>query len=130
VGQLYVVNSPDLVYACFRNRNLSFDPFVSDFIKKAGNVSDATMKVFDSPSFHSQYYQAITSSLQGVPLQRTNLAAMKVILEQLQDITAEGIKVDNLYDWAWRTFAMGSMVALFGRDNPWREDPSLADAFW
>jgi len=129
-GKLYVINSPDLAHSAIRSRTLSFEPYVTDFIRKMTNVGDAAMKVYENPAFFSQWLKIVYSSLTAEHLVGVNSAALRVVTSPLSEIPPGGIAVPNLFDWLRDLMTLASTTSLLGSKNPWKSDPRLFGAYW
>jgi hypothetical protein len=129
-GKLYVINSPDLASSVIRSRTLSFEPYVTDFIRKMTGIGDAAMKIYENPQFFSQWLKIVYSSLTGDHLLRVNSAALKVLTSSLGDIPANGTVVPDLFLWTRDLMTLASTTSLMGRKNPWKSDLRLFNAYW
>lgn len=129
-GKLYVINDPDLAQSAIKSRTLSFEPHVTDFIRKMTDVGEATMKIYETPAFFSQWIKIVYSSLTGEHLLAVNTKALEVVAQALTDIPTEGIEVPDLFVWARDLMTLASTTSLLGQKNPWRSDPELFNAYW
>jgi hypothetical protein len=129
-GKVYLVSSPTLVDPILKNRDLSFDPHVNDFIEGTTSVGKVGMGIFKSPEFHPAWVKIIYSSMTGVELLNMNVRAVDNIASRLNDSVAEdSINVDNFYDWIRNVMLGAASDALWGPANPFR-DPSNAQDYW
>lgn len=129
-GKLYVINSPDLAHAAIRNRALSFEPYVTDFIRKLTDVGDIAMKIYENPAFFSQWLKIVYSSLTGEHLMGINSTTLQIVTSALNEISPDGIAIPDLFVWTRDLMTLASTTSLLGSKNPWRLDKRLFSAYW
>jgi cytochrome P450 len=129
-GKLYVINSPELAQSAILNRSLSFEPYVTDFIRRMTDVGDKAMKIYEDPAFFSRWLKIVYSSLTGAHLLAVNSAALRVIASSLNEVPLAGVDIPDLFLWARDLISLASTTALLGDKNPWKLDPRLLDAYW
>ncbi|KAK1757983.1 25-hydroxycholesterol 7-alpha-hydroxylase [Echria macrotheca] len=129
-GKLYVINSPEFAQSAILNRSLSFEPYVTDFIRRMTDVGDKAMKIYEDPAFFSRWLKIVYSSLTGPHLLAVNSAALRVVVNELNELPVAGVDVPDLFLWARDLISLASTTALFGDKNPWKLDPRLLDAYW
>ncbi|KAH7311472.1 cytochrome P450 [Stachybotrys elegans] len=129
-GKLYIVNSPKLAEAVLRNRSLSFEPFVRDFMKGATNIDSRNMKIFESEEFSSQWIKILYASMTGSELLKLNVQAIRHFGKYMAKLpTDRGFEVENFYIWVRNTISNASTTSLYGSHNP-LSDPRLVEAYW
>ncbi|KAG0649367.1 Cytochrome P450 monooxygenase [Hyphodiscus hymeniophilus] len=134
-SRIYVITSPELVQAVFRNsKSLSFEPIAfkgSQRILQMGK--EEIEKLGASPDFkHADYMDKINkgmhASLQpGAPLFEMNSRALNRFAVFLNEIDTTEKQI-NLYTWVRDHFTLASADAMYGEENPIAEDLSLIDS--
>ena len=134
-GRMYAVFQPGLAQAVMKSRILSFEPYVSTFIRRMTSCSNATLAVFDGEPFHSTWLRIIYSSLTGQELLRVNRTAVSVELAELNAQVpmsrkkGAALEVDNLWDWVLDLMTLATTTALYGEGNPFK-DKALRSEYW
>jgi hypothetical protein len=134
-GKTYLITSPALVQSAFRNKSLSFEPFMVDFAQRMLGISDEGMMPFRAaavdgqPTFMDGVIKAIHTSMMGDHLLKMNADALRLMAVSINQI-GESKELDSLYLWLRQVLSMATCTALLGSHNPMIEDPSLVDALW
>jgi hypothetical protein len=134
--KIHVVRSTDLASAALRHKNLSFDPWVRKFCRVVLECSPKTLELLE-PRHHSkmegynkELYRAISHSLSDVAsLREMNTKSLGCAADSLNALTARP-EAHNLYSWVTEFLTDTMSTALFGDDNPLRNDPSMKATFW
>lgn len=142
--KMYVVNAPDLVVAAQRNaKNLLFSPILAGMIPRlfdvdrdvvaltAKNMQDEDGEWINThPMNMANYVHLLPGPNLDVTIRKMQ-AALSLLMDQLEE-QAEGDEeaVVGLYAWVKRSFGLASTDAIYGRENPFRLQPELIDAFW
>ncbi|KAK2009167.1 cytochrome P450 [Colletotrichum eremochloae] len=129
-GKGYVITDPELVFAVFRNRNLSLGPLISEMIHNITGLSEACMEVYNSASFQLQWNRIVHSTLTGEQLRLINVAGLQDLTRTLNAVPKEGLHLPDLYMWTRSTMTMATTSALYGPNNPWKQNPSLIESYW
>ncbi|KAL2024713.1 hypothetical protein VTK56DRAFT_6914 [Thermocarpiscus australiensis] len=118
-GKLYVVNSPALISAAMRSRDLSFDPFVEMFSKNALGLSDAEAARLLEPGFLASAMQPIHPAMTGEPLREMAAKGLERIAVDLNGIgSGAWTEIPNVADWLRDVVSQAMMVAMYGEKNP------------
>ncbi|KAI2623105.1 cytochrome P450 [Hypoxylon sp. NC1633] len=126
--KIYVINSPDLVQSAFANKNLSFSPFIVDFVKRMDELSPFARQAY--PDMHPKVMQCILSYMTGKHLKKMSSVQLDELFQKLP-ISGPGLEVENLWFWLRDNLTVGTTSMLFGaRHNPWKKNPSLVQAYW
>lgn len=124
----------------FRNRNLSFAPFVVEFVYRMKSLSPHAKQAY-AQELHTRVMRLFAAKLNGSARKRMVTVALEELARLLPDNpsnTARGQGDKNKRDpvndlWIWirdlMTFATTSSL-LGKRNNPWIKDPSLVEAYW
>jgi hypothetical protein len=116
-GKLYVINSPSLISAAMRSKNLSLDPIAIQFATGAAGMSKQMMESI-APAM-DQFSHIIHAALGGDDMYKTNARALAYVANALNDIKSGGIHdIPNVFSWIRNLTSMASMTALFGEKNP------------
>ncbi|KAK3935473.1 cytochrome P450 [Diplogelasinospora grovesii] len=126
-GKLYVINSPTLISAAMRSRDLSFDPFSIEFAEGALGLTKEHTKLFSQPGFMDEVNKVIHSSMTGDSLKQMMARGLADIAGKLNAIGAkESVEVENSFVWLRDIMSKAVMWALYGEKNPWTEDAIAA----
>lgn len=133
--KLYVLFSPHLAQQAMRQRNLDFDPVALSFNKDVAGISDQAMSERvkkGSNTYTSEAMAGIKTGLMAPALYRTNDALLSYVASQLNAIGAggEGLHLPSIWIWMRDMMSMATMEAFFGRDNPFRADPTSLESIW
>ncbi|KAH6716877.1 cytochrome P450 [Leptodontidium sp. 2 PMI_412] len=129
-GKLYIITSPGLIQSAFRNKNLSFDPFMIDFAQKMLALSEEVMvPIRDKPDFIPGMVKEIHSSMLGEHLHKMNKDALNNVALTINGL-ADTFKPDSLFLWIRETLTMATCNTLLGSHNPLKDDMGLVDALW
>lgn len=66
----------------------------------------------------------------GPNLDRMNRAMLSTLAPFLDEWAVEGGWEGNLFEWITPRFTIASTEAIYGKENPIRLQPELAEAFW
>ncbi|KAH7312998.1 cytochrome P450 [Rhexocercosporidium sp. MPI-PUGE-AT-0058] len=134
--KIYVITSPELIQAVFRNsKTLSFDPISSAASKRIFHMTDRQMNILhgndhggDGEEDHALIKattKVMHSALQPSPsVFKTNANAMEKFASALDGVGEDGMSV-NLYDWVEHHFTIATAHAVYGPMNPISEDLSM-----
>ncbi|KAL2061782.1 hypothetical protein VTL71DRAFT_7160 [Oculimacula yallundae] len=129
-GKLYVITSPALVQSAYRNKNLSFDPFMKEFAQKMLQLSEEVMvPLKNDPGFIPDMVKVIHGSMLGEHLYKMNADALNDVAITINKLT-DTFNPDSLYLWIRETLTMATCNTLLGSHNPMKDDKSLVDALW
>ncbi|CCF37880.1 hypothetical protein CH063_09110 [Colletotrichum higginsianum] len=131
-GKAYIITDPDLAQSAIRNRALSFDPHLRDFVQgmTGPGVDAATMATWDDPAFFGPWVKIIYGAMAGRPLLALNVSAVGRVAATLNVVGGGATDVEDLYRWTRGVFTLASTDSLYGRENPLRADGRLVDAYW
>ncbi|CZR52713.1 related to cytochrome P450 7B1 (oxysterol 7-alpha-hydroxylase) [Phialocephala subalpina] len=126
-GRIYVIKSPPLVQAVYKNpKAFSFDPIFIDASQRIFGMSKDHMKIITKkdPSDTSDGFplskatQSImhSSMAAGPALLEMNARALTSFSRFLECL--EGPTTVNLYSWLFRTFTVATAEAIYGPNNP------------
>ena len=135
-AKIYIITSPELVQAVYRNaKTLSFEPISMSASKRVFQMTDrhfgllrgSTPSVEDGDEYPvaKATTKIMHATLQpGQPLFDMNARALNKFALFLDDIGVEGQYTD-LYEWLKRRFTIATTEALYGPINPISEDESM-----
>jgi hypothetical protein len=118
-GKLYVINSPTLISAAMRNRDLSFDPFSLEFATGALGMLPSHVKIYAQADAMDEVNRIIHASLTGQAVYSMNTAALAdgaVVLNAISPNSA--LEVSDSWIWIRELVGMATMKALYGKNNP------------
>lgn len=139
-GKVYVVTSPDLVGAVYRNaKTLAFNPFIAKFSQRITNYDEATSLIVqhnlngeNGPGYVIESHDAILKALApGENLEKMTLIMLEEVSDALIafDHHGDNDKI-NFFAWIRKTVTMCSTKAIYGSENPFSKYPELEKAFW
>lgn len=137
-GKIYVINSPQLVQAAFKNsKGISFIPIVNEYISRIHELSPSARQNYTQDGMHERMMQIFTSTMAGGSLRQMNVVAVKEIYRMFEDnhgtkVQGTTVKeVESLWKWVRDMMTMITTTTFLGAEhNPWRNDPSLVEAYW
>lgn len=127
--KIYVLTSPELIQASFRNKDLSFEEFFFGSMGLLAGISDKCKAVLTGPELRDSYTHAFTTSLSRENLLEMNVSALRVATEELDKLPNE-LLVDNFCLWLRDLMTLATTTALFGSKNPFLGDPDIVAGFW
>jgi hypothetical protein len=134
-SKLYVITDPALVQSAFRNKHLSFEPFMVEFSQRMLGVSDETMRPIKNipadekaPSFLREFVREIHTAMMGEHLNKMNASALNQVASTLNSL--EIIKPESLYLWLRQMLTLATCNALLGNHSPFIDNPGLVDELW
>lgn len=128
--KVYVINSPALVNAAFANKNLSFGPFIIDFVKRMDELSPVARKAYVEEGMHAQLMQAFSTYMTGKHLKNMISVQLGEVFRHLP-CEALSMEVPDLWLYLRDILTLGKTTMLLGsRNNPWKRDPSLIESYW
>lgn len=139
LGKVYVVNSPSFAQAVFRNKSLSFAPFVVEFVHRMDDLSISAKKAY-AEGLHTSVMQLFAARMNGSA--RKRMAAMT--LQELNKLlphhrlsvgdmaeSCNNTPVQDLWIWLRAIMTISTTSSLLGKkNNPWIKDPSLVESYW
>ncbi|PVH82768.1 cytochrome P450 [Cadophora sp. DSE1049] len=135
-ARIYIITSPDLVQAVYRNaKTLSFDPISTSASKRVFQMTDRQINLLrgSAPGVENgeefpvakATYKIMHATMQpGASLFQMNARALNKFASFLDDIGTQGQEV-SLYEWSKRRFTIATAEALYGPINPISEDESM-----
>ena len=134
-SKLYVITEPALVQSAFRNKSLSFEPFMVEFSQRMLGVSDKTMGPIKNipadekaPSFLREFVREIHTAMMGEHLNKMNASALNQVASTLNSLDV--IKPESLYLWLRQMLTLATCNALLGNHSPFIDNPGLVDELW
>lgn len=130
-GKMYVVWDGSLVQSIYRNRDLSFGPFVMDFAQRMLDYDDEADKMVRGPKFLEEFVASNHEGMSGSNVHRMNANALKYVAAKLHEINDEdGLSIPNLFLWTRDIMTEATCEALYGPANPLKKDRGLIDDLW
>lgn len=142
--KMYVINAPDLVVAVQRNsKNLLFSPIMAgilprlfDVDKDVVSLTAKSMRDEDGgwinthPLNMPNYVQLLPGPNLDIVIRKMQ-TALNPLMDQLREQTkGDEDAVIGLYAWIKKSSVLASTDAIYGRENPYKLQPELIDAFW
>ncbi|KAK0129203.1 hypothetical protein ONS95_001138 [Cadophora gregata] len=134
--RIYIITSPDLVQAVYRNaKTLSFDPISTSASKRVFQMTDRQIKLLqasvpgsedgDENSIGKSTSKLAHSVLQpSASLFQMNARGLDKFATFLDEVGTQVQEV-NLYEWLKRRFTIATSEALYGPVNPISEDETM-----
>jgi hypothetical protein len=131
-GKVYAVWDPALIQAVFRNSQLSFLPFATEFAKAELDLSDEMYRILTRTNLVPDFFGVIHPALSGQHLHSMNRNALVYVASQLNDKLAqtEWLEIPNFYLWIRDLMTIATTEALYGPDNVFRDNPGLLNDLW
>lgn len=137
-GKVYVVASPELVSAVYRNsKALAFNPFIAQLGKRITGHDEATGEVVQHNlngeggsgyviEVHDGIVAALAPGQHLEAMTETMLRETSTYLDELEN----GDDEIGLFAWTRRTVTLCSTRAIYGPENPFTINPDLQQEFW
>ncbi|KAG5746359.1 hypothetical protein H9Q70_010950 [Fusarium xylarioides] len=131
-GKLYVVFDPAIIQSIYRKKSLSFKPFASEFAQRELLISNETAKKLKTTSLVPDFFAAIHPAMTGDHLHRMNANALNYVSKELATIgdAESSLKSSNLWLWLRDLITLATSEAMYGPENPIRENTSLIEDLW
>ena len=139
MGKVYVINSPSFAQAVFRNKNLSFAPFVVEFVHRMDDLSAKAKQAY-AEGLHTSVMQLFASRMNGVRRKRMAATALRELARLLpqscesgyvDNTDDESIPTENLWLWLRAVLTVSTTSSLLGEEHtPWRQNPYLVASYW
>ncbi|KAF4983952.1 hypothetical protein FZEAL_744 [Fusarium zealandicum] len=131
-GKLYIILDPAIIQSAYRNKRLSFEPFAVEFAQRELLLSDKAFKIVKETSLVPEFFASIHPAMTGANLHLMTANALNYVSGQLGLIGDGGKALDipNLYLWVRDLMTLATTEALYGPENPIRENPSLIKDLW
>jgi hypothetical protein len=120
-GKMYVVNSPGLIAAAAKNRDLSFTPFALEFSQNLLGIEPEHFKHFAADGWMDGMTQTIHASLSGEKLRSLKAACYRELAKTIRSefpTGSEPVVIPHLYAWLLDRVPLAFTAALFGEKNP------------
>ncbi|KAK0646535.1 cytochrome P450 [Cercophora newfieldiana] len=129
-GKIYLINSPSLIAAAMRNRELSFDPFAIDFAEGLLGIERKYVDgLFATPGWVQTMTDTIHAALAGENVRAMKAACYREVAKTLNGYErGQTMEVANSYEWLALMVPRAFTRALFGEKNPF-DDRSI-QAVW
>jgi hypothetical protein len=134
-SKLYVITDPALVQSAFRNKHLSFEPFMVEFSQRMLGISDETMGPIKNipadekaPSFLREFVREIHAAMMGEHLHKMNACALNQVASTLNSLDV--VKSESLFLWLRQMLSLATCNALMGDHSPFTDNPNLVDELW
>ncbi|CAH0043542.1 unnamed protein product [Clonostachys solani] len=124
----YVMWDTNLIQSAFRNKDLSFVPFIV-YVPREVDQGGVPEKVQDT-NLRLEFAKAMTEGMARDRISQMNGTALKYITKELGAFGDEESVIDNAYVWVRNLMTVATTEALYGSANPLREQPSLVYDLW
>ncbi|KAF4966884.1 hypothetical protein FSARC_5497 [Fusarium sarcochroum] len=131
-GKLYVVFDPAIIQSIYRKKALSFEPFASEFAQRELLIGNETAQKLKTTSLVPDFFSAIHPAMTGDHLHRMNANALNYVSKELATIgdAESSLKSSNLWLWLRDLITLATSEALYGPENPIRQNTSLIEDLW
>ncbi len=129
-GKVYLVSSPGLISAVFRNRDLSFDPYALDFAEGLLQVDRKWVtNVWAQPGWLDGFNSMVHSSLAGDALRWTKERCYRELAVLLNEFACDGtVEVPSVFDWVAGVLSVAFTRTIYEDKNPMT--PEALRAIW
>lgn len=130
-GKLYVIFDPAIIQSAYRKKTLSFEPFAAEFAQREVLISDETQRKMKETRLVPDFFAVLHPAMTGDHIHRMNATALNCIAKDINSI-GEGNNMEHANLWLWLrdVVTMATAEALYGPDNPMRQEPSLLNDLW
>ncbi|KAJ2904301.1 hypothetical protein MKZ38_008360 [Zalerion maritima] len=138
--RIYVIQNTQLMQAALRNKNMTFDPFIQEFI---GGMLALPKSTYDrlmagtESGLMSTMTGVIQHGLMGDNLRATTRTVLDIIADNLNemekirmDAGVEQIALASFWVWMRQTLAGATTEALYGDFSPFRVNETLMEDLW
>lgn len=130
-GKLYAVFDGSAMQSVWRNKSISFYPFVVKFAKRQLEYPPEYDKKIVGTTFVDEFFSAIHGGLSAQHVQAMNIAALNSFGTVLEQTTVEKpLEISNFYLWVRNKVSEATADALYGPENPLRKQPDLTNDLW
>jgi hypothetical protein len=133
--KMYIVNSPQLQQAVYRNKGASAELLMVAFAEKMVGFGPNLAHLMRHPPtdgsirwLHDQHRQYDVLA-PGSALYDMNVRVLESLCADVNSI-GTSFEIKQLYLWLRDTFTDATTKALFGLDNPLIHDPTLCNDLW
>ncbi|KAH8892683.1 cytochrome P450 [Thozetella sp. PMI_491] len=124
--KIYIIATPELIQAVYRNTDLSFEEFFFGSMSMLAGISKECQAAFNKPELGQAYLHGFTTMLSRENLHTINVSALKVISKELARLPAAPLQIDSFALWLRDLITIATTTALFGSKNPLIGKPHLA----
>jgi hypothetical protein len=94
-------------------------------------LSDGIQEKLKNTNLVPEFFAAIHPAMTGDHIHRMNANALNCISKDINKIGGHGdLEHANLWIWLRDLVTMATAEALYGSENPLRQEPSLLDDLW
>lgn len=125
----YAIWDPYLVQSAYCNKHLSFIPFAVDNVRGVTNYDDESHEIVRSTDILPAYFKSIYEGTTAQHIHQLNVTSLKHVSKHINDIGFDGFVAPNIYLWLRDLMTVATCEALYGPQNPIREQ-QLVDDVW
>lgn len=107
-------------------------PFAVEFAQKELGFDNATLKIIKESTLLPEFFEGVHTGMNAANLHRMNANALAYVSDALDDI-CKGDKVfetSNFFVWVRDLMTIATTEALYGPENPLRNDATLMQDTW
>lgn len=125
---MYAIWDGSLIQSVYRNKNLSFVPFVVDFAQRELGYDAEKDKIVRETGLMDEFFDEIHKGMAPHYVHRMNANALQDVARTLNSVSDGDVEVPNLWLWIRDLMTIATCKGLYGPDNP--IDHDLLDVIW
>jgi hypothetical protein len=130
-NKLYVLKSPEMVQAMFRNTDLTFDQHFNSAMGFITGIPDQRRGEVMPTAVRDEYVRSFTSLMAQDKLYQMNMVALGATSQELARLPRDNpLRVADFNLWLRDLLVLVTSVGLFGRKNPFVGNRELDEGFW
>lgn len=130
-GKIYAVFDANLIQSVYRNKHLSFEPFVVEFAQRELGYDDEADKLIREKHVVGAMFDAIHEGMGAHYVHSMNVNALRYVGDELAKINgSEELNIPNLYLWTRDLMTLATCEALYGPENPLKANSDLIEDLW
>ena len=130
---MYAIYDAALIQSAYRNKNLSFVPFVIEFAQRELGYDDRCDKIVRESGIMDEFFGVIRDAMSQSNTQKMSANALVNIGDQLGNLGMSGgewLDVPNVWIWARDFMTKATTHALYGPEDPLKKHPSFLQDTW
>jgi hypothetical protein len=129
--KMYIVKSPELIQAMYRNANLTMDRQFDGALRSISGISQERTSLVTSAETREAFMRSFTPLMAQDNLSAMNKEALKTASRELARLPRDDVvRIDNLHKWLRDFLVVMTSVALLGSKSPFIGNYALIEAFW
>jgi cytochrome P450 len=129
-GKLYAIFDASIIQSAYRNKHLSFAPFVVEFAKRELNFDAEVDRIIKETDLMKHFFDAVHEGMATQHVHKMNAVALGNVARRWSQLGAE-TRIDNVWLWARDLMTVATCEALYGKTHNFMVQGSpLVDDIW